>query len=388
MGPRRIQVRNLGQIKHADVEFGDLTVLVGPQATGKSIFLQLLKLAVDTPAIQAELRRFNIEWDGNPEAFLDLYLGEGMAAVWKPETVVDVDGEVVACSAFAGSMRNRSKEERLFYIPAQRVMSLRDGQTRPFTDYRFGDPFSLREFSERLHVLVQNEFGRDPALFPKTNRLNKWLRDPVSRSIFMGGELRTSTVNMQKQVVLQPKDSARVLPYLVWSAGQREFFPLLLGLYWLMPSSRTTRRDKLDWVVIEEPEMGLHPDAISVVMSLVMELLSRGYRVCLSTHSPAVLDVVWVLRTIQECGGTARDVLNLFEFPNNAVTKRLADDVRTKDYKVYFFDRDGQVRNISGLDPGAEDEGESHWGGLTGFSSRAGDVVSHVVNRQSLKDEQ
>ena len=44
MDPTRIKLANLGQIKEADVQFGDLTVLVGPQATGKSIFLQLLKL--------------------------------------------------------------------------------------------------------------------------------------------------------------------------------------------------------------------------------------------------------------------------------------------------------------------------------------------------------
>jgi len=38
MSPKRISVSNLGQIKNADVKFGDLTVFVGPQATGKSIF--------------------------------------------------------------------------------------------------------------------------------------------------------------------------------------------------------------------------------------------------------------------------------------------------------------------------------------------------------------
>ena len=40
----RLTLNNIGQIKHADLRFGDLTVLVGPQASGKSITLQWLKL--------------------------------------------------------------------------------------------------------------------------------------------------------------------------------------------------------------------------------------------------------------------------------------------------------------------------------------------------------
>jgi DNA repair ATPase RecN len=42
-----LRIESLGQIKEAALTFGDLTVLVGPQATGKSIALQLLKLMVD-----------------------------------------------------------------------------------------------------------------------------------------------------------------------------------------------------------------------------------------------------------------------------------------------------------------------------------------------------
>jgi len=43
----RLSLVNVGQMKRANVAFGDLTVLVGPQASGKSILLQFLKLLVD-----------------------------------------------------------------------------------------------------------------------------------------------------------------------------------------------------------------------------------------------------------------------------------------------------------------------------------------------------
>lgn len=57
---KSLSVRQFGPIKEGCVEFGDLTLLVGPQATGKSLFLQLLKLVIDAGGIKAELKRFNI----------------------------------------------------------------------------------------------------------------------------------------------------------------------------------------------------------------------------------------------------------------------------------------------------------------------------------------
>jgi predicted ATP-dependent endonuclease of OLD family len=73
----------VGQIADADLTFGDLTVLVGPQATGKSIALQLLKLMVDAGQVQAELSRHGLDWSGQLAEILDVYLGEGMGAVWR-----------------------------------------------------------------------------------------------------------------------------------------------------------------------------------------------------------------------------------------------------------------------------------------------------------------
>jgi predicted ATPase len=43
----QLNIKNLGQIKSANIDFGDLTLFVGSQATGKSILLQLIKLLVD-----------------------------------------------------------------------------------------------------------------------------------------------------------------------------------------------------------------------------------------------------------------------------------------------------------------------------------------------------
>ena len=375
---QRLTVRNLGPIVEADVEFGDLTVLVGPQATGKSIFLQMLKLVVDAPSIRQELSNFSIDWNDDLAAFLQAYLGEGMDSIVSEASTLAVNGRARKLTAFARGQGGKEKAERLFYIPAQRVLSMRDGITHPFSDFRFGDPFCLREFSHKLHVLVQSEFIKG-TFFPKPNRLKESLRQLVARQIYGDLKLVRDTKGFQKRIVLETPEGV-VLPYLVWSAGQREFTPLLLGFYWLLPPTRTPTRQSLKWAVIEEPEMGLHPDGISATIALVLELLARGYKVCLSTHSPHVLDVVWAMRFLKSHDGKPEDVQEILGLKGRGAPD-IAKAALDKTYRTYFFSRDRGCVDISTLDPGDEAPEVAGWGGLTGFSGHVSEVLSRVARR-------
>ena len=384
----RIRVHDVGPIREADVRFGDLTVFVGPQATGKSILLQLIKLLLDKQAIHETLGHFGIEWSSDLKAFLELYFGEGMSSLWNGKQSRLFPGKAnkaLRFESYARRRRSQPKDEEAtaFYIPAQRVMSLRDGMTRPFTDYKVGDPFVLRDFSERLHQLVQNEFNLNKGLFPQKNRLNDTLRKPLEKHIFGGFELRTDSSGYQSRLTLG-RETGPALPYLVWSAGQREFVPMLLGLYWLLPPSRIPRRNELQWVIVEEPEMGLHPNGIAAVINLILELRSRGYRILVSTHSPHVLDIVWALRFLQKNRGKEKDVLRLLGLNAAPRAKHLAENALESDLKTYYFSRDGTVRDISNLDPGADDVTEAGWGGLTEFSGKVGAVVAEVAARNTV----
>ncbi len=150
----RIRAARIGPVSEADINFGDVTIFVGPQATGKSIFLQLLKLLVDKPAIHRTMKHFGLAQRGHTRNFFDQYFGEGMASIWSEENSRLILGSARKATDLAAYARpGRGDDlEKLFYIPAQRVMSLRDGMTRPFTDYRAGDPFVLRDFSENFMV--------------------------------------------------------------------------------------------------------------------------------------------------------------------------------------------------------------------------------------------
>ena len=126
--------------------------------------------------------------------------------------------------------------------------------------------------------------------------------------------------------------------------------------------------------------MGLHPRAVSVVVLLCLELVARGYRVCLSTHSPQVLDAIWALKHLRENDAPPEAVLKVFDAPNTEPMRRLATSTLERTVKVYSFNREtGATADISNLDPSAEGQAEAGWGGLAEFSGRANEAVARAV---------
>src|SRR5271166_4573881 len=134
----RLQLKNVGQITDADIRFGDLTVFVGPQATGKTIALESLKLAVDLGGIEEKMRRYGLDWSDNLLAFFEVYFGEGMGGLWrKGKSEIWWRGKPLTLASSAGRTR-RGRVESVFYIPAQRDLALRDGWPLPFSAYSSG----------------------------------------------------------------------------------------------------------------------------------------------------------------------------------------------------------------------------------------------------------
>jgi hypothetical protein len=209
--------------------------------------------------------------------------------------------------------------------------------------------------------------------------LVKDIRNRIDESVFHGGKVSLQSQGLRRRLELKHGDTG--IPFMTWTAGQREFAPLLLGLYSVLPERKTRKVDGLDWVVIEEPEMGLHPRAIATVMVLVIDLLWRGYRVVLSTHSPLVLDVVWALRQFNRPGAPVKELAKALALHSPAATGKLKAAI-AKDMRVHYLvhDADHRVtsRDISSLDPGSEAEGEGNWGGLTEFSTSLSDAVARI----------
>ena len=376
----RLEIENFAQIKRVAVTFGDLTVLVGAQGTGKSIALQWLKTVIDGRQIVTALRDAGQEFQRTDE-LIDLIFGVGMGASWRDNTTIKFNGRGIVPKNI-GRLGNGN--ERVFFIPAHRSALISDGWAAPFQKLTSDTPVVARIFSQNLFDRFSSRGGDQ--LFPLGRVLKKIYREQINNSVFHGGTIGLEK-DRQQAKRLKLTYGRSQLPFMTWTAGQREFTPLLLGLYHLLPPRKFQKQQDIDWVIIEEPEMGLHPEAITVFLLLTLDLLWRGYKVVLSTHSPHLLTGVWMLRTLKKMKSRWQNVCNAFIDSGNQSLKSVAESALSKDYRVYAleFGPRGHVssHDISELDPESSDIRVSGWGGLTGFSSRFGAAVRTAANERT-----
>lgn len=364
----KISIRNLGPITEADITFGDLTILVGPQASGKSILLQMVKLISDTAVIHERLRNHGYIWT-NEKELLESYLGEGMSEVWNSHTIINSDDKLFSRKLLVNSVNN--VEQKVFYIPAQRVIAIQNGWPKPFGEYG-NDPYVLKAFSDALRAAMEFDLSA-PYFVSGSGKKNK---DHLYRGIYYNGEFEIDVKDRRRRFVLNIEGNK--IPYSVWSAGQREFMPLWLGVNLLVNTSY--RNIKV--AIIEEPEMGLHPAAIKQVIILLLELIGKGYKVIISTHSPVFLEFAWAFKILQEEKASAQALIDMFEVNKADLPQDFFTDILSKSVRTYYFNRKENgvvVKDISSLDAGSEDADISEWGGLSSFGSKASEVVAKNV---------
>lgn len=378
----KLKVENFGPIKSVDVSFGDLTILIGPQASGKSLFLELLKLIEDKNSVIETLRRYNYilpKTDANP--ILDNYFGEGLHSLFNDCTKIECQDMIFSPEDLLRSQKNRQNiEETVFYVPAQRILGISDGRPKNFMEFDGSAPFVLKNFSETLRIFIQGGLGNPDVIFPMRARLKDAVKESIDQSVFHGAKVIIDQSSGQRKMKLNVGDTN--LPFMTWSAGQKEFMPLLLAMYCLSgPPTSVINKNNYKWVIIEEPEMGLHPRAIESVILELIELLQSGYKVVVSTHSPTLLEFAWVFESLKELSNSnlKKALCELFGVDYDSSTGSVFNRLKSKKMRTYFFYLDeGRVvsKDISSLDVGSDDFLISEWGGLSAFSGRAADVVS------------
>ena len=380
----QFSIKNLGPISEASVEFGDLTFLVGPQATGKSLFLETLKLVSDGGHIVRTLDTYSYA-TGRVENILNAYYGDGMSKLWHEGTSATYEGRTYSGTSWLLEKDHEpSPKESLLYIPAQRILSISDGRPKNFMEFNGPTPYVLRHFSETLRGLLtpmkvshkfEIEIEIDPESYAPTGSTSTdILTKKFDASIFSGAKITwESDVYGQQKLFLRIDDVK--IPFMSWSAGQKEYLPLMLAITYLF-----LWKIPYKYIIIEEPEMGLHPKAINAIILQLLALTQAGYRIIVSTHSPMFLEFAWAFNFLQSLK-TARFNEALAEILSmNEQEKDMTNEVSTKTIKTYFFQRDsnGKVstKDISSLDVDDDDTIISEWGGLSSFASKASEVVS------------
>lgn len=376
----QFSIKNLGPISKASVDFGDLTFLVGPQATGKSLFLETLKLVSDGGHIVRTLDTYSYA-TGRVENILNAYYGDGMSKLWREDTSATYEGRTYSGTSWLLEKDHEpSPKESLLYIPAQRILSISDGRPKNFMEFDAATPYVLRHFSEALRLFFgQVTLMGDGKIEFKSDvgreHHQTILYSRAEEKIFNHADITIEEDRGQKKL-FQRIDGMRV-PFMSWSTGQKEFMPLLFVFYRLVDG------EQYKYVIIEEPEMGLHPQAINTIILQLLIFMQAGYRIIVSTHSPMFLEFAWAFNFLQSLNTPHFNEALAEILLMNVWEKGMTNEVSTKTIKTYFFQRkqDGRVtsQDISSLDVDNDDTvipewGE--WGGLSFFASKASEVVS------------
>lgn len=292
-----------------------------------------------------------------------------MSQIWAKNTEIKVDN--ISFNEEALLKSESDKKQTIFYIPAQRVIALQNGWPRPFSDFSL-DPYVLRAFSDALRANME---ARSTEILLKGKKKRE-REDYMYQSIYYNGDLEVDVKTHRKRFVMDIGGSK--IPYMAWSAGQREFMPLWLGINILLHISYSDTKI----IVVEEPEMGLHPAAIKQVIVKLLELIQHGYKVIISTHSPTFLEFAWAFHFLKESKAENRILNELFDIKQTDINQELFDKIFEKDIRTYYFDKKENavnVKDISSLDAGSDDPSIAEWGGISSFASKAADIVAKNV---------
>lgn len=322
---REVHLRNYRSIQQAVVRLSDFTVLVGPNGSGKSNFMDALAFVQEclSTSLQAALRSrggiLHVRYGVREPAVG----GVGIRLVMDltPTTVADYAFELVRRDTGAVdvveercSIDEAGRERHGFAVLngqfEQTVPGLRPAlepdrlalyaasalpEFRPVYNFLSGmQVYAIRP--ERLRDLrdsdsgfvLESDGGNAPAVFKnlQEHHPDRYQRvRSLLRAVVPGIDLlNVETVSGKQFLLFEQATTPGSAPFPLTSSsisdGTLRMLGLLLAVY--QPTTPAV-------LVIEEPEATIHPAAVDVVMSVLLDAAKRS-QVLVTTHSPDVLD--------------------------------------------------------------------------------------------------
>lgn len=187
---------------------------------------------------------------------------------------------------------------------------------------------SLRNFSER-----EKEIRDNPKILVYVE-LAKFLESNI-----LQGNVDFDISGLQKELLFKPSELVKLQMQTV-SSMVKELAPLVLCLRYLVEPD--------EWLIIDEPEMNLHPAAQVEIIEFLVMLVQAGLNVLITTHSPYIIDhlVNLIQAAKQEDKESIKDRFYL---------ERTDAFISQERVSVYLFEN-GTARNI------LDEEGQIDWG--------------------------
>lgn len=305
---QHLYVRNFGPIESCDVEIQRLTVMTGPQASGKSILAKLIyffKLAQQyiqsqpLSSVQADkwlrsvfLRTFGdvtelsdtmqIRYDFTDGQWLDVTKGA------HPQT-----HSQTVLFRFSRDFGKSAEKMEAIYIPAGRSMItlLSDQLPVLFTDPNRQLPaldYCTNAYIHRILSLRQSfANGLDGLLKREIETTDKILDLTVLKHMIqLAGKILKARYCYragEERLLLDMNASEKSIKVNFASSGQQEtVWVLNLFFYYLLEG-------KPSCIILEEPEAHLYPDSQKFMAEALATFAHAGSQVIVTTHSPYIL---------------------------------------------------------------------------------------------------
>lgn len=353
----RLVVRNFGSIHEADITPRDLTVFVGPQATGKSLIAQLLFFMMymehvgNFDTTQSDDARKTIiqaleSWFGIHE--LSLYTSNDTLVSWHPDTMNESTKQEVSWNAgqptinkvleqriqsISASMDRNFEKVQHIYIPSGRSLYSYLPpylSAKPLLRIKQEWPDYMLSFYEQLGFCVAN-LGRSQIPYTQGQQNNGKHADTTTFLLQHIKRIIKGNIHYTNDsVALTIGD--KVFYAQAFAAGQMEIWP-----FFTIVQDGFISDQRLQYVVFEEPEAHLHPGAQRMVMEMIAVLVNYGVRFVITTHSPYLLYALnnfLMANTVQNAG-------HPLDSPNTPQTILKPEQVA-----AYRFSDDGIVRSI------------------------------------------
>ncbi|MEG3900778.1 AAA family ATPase [Microcoleus sp. B4-C5] len=186
------------------------------------------------------------------------------------------------------------------------------------------------------------------------------LADFLEKEILQGEVGFETTSELRKELLFQPKESTKLEMPIV-SSMVKELAPLVLCLRYLVEPN--------ELLIIDEPEMNLHPAAQVEIAEFLAMLVNAGLHVLITTHSPYIVDHLANLMQAakHEDPDSIKEMFYL---------ERTDAFISQEKVSVYLFE-DGTAKNI------ISEEGTINW---ETFGQVSDDVSRIYANLLKIQD--
>ncbi|MEA5554805.1 AAA family ATPase [Anabaena cylindrica UHCC 0172] len=208
---------------------------------------------------------------------------------------------------------------------------------------------SLKDIVESVYEKSSIEREEERQLYPEISdylRLTEILENDI-----LGGNVNVDNSDFDQEILYQPSENIK-LEMTVSSSMVKELAPLVLYLRYLAFPN--------ELLIIDEPEMNLHPAAQVEITEFLAMLVQAGLKVLITTHSPYIIDHLSNLMKAAKY----KDKESLKE---RFYLEQTDAFIPQEKVSVYLFE-DGTAKNI------LHENGRIDWGTFGNVS----DDISHI----------